>query len=535
MIKPTQLAASTIAFIFLCGIADLYPGPCLFMQPTDDMVRDFSKDRLAPAIKLIPSLAEKIKEPKSRDSGNTILKKKFPGGSWILTGANAGASFRSKSIKFLILDDFDGFDEDIQGEGSPEELADRRTGSFPGRKIYINSTPTKEGGSNIVKSFEKTSQGYFNVPCPHCGYYQYLIWGEKDIAGGIKFERDKNNIVIDAWYQCESCKKRIDEHEKPRMLEKGKYVHKYPERAARGFRYNALVTPLGWVNSWKYIAQKFIEAAAELKAGKYETYKTWINTLMAEPWEQKGDRKADEIRILSDTRPRGLVPSEGVLGLTAGVDTHDDGFYYAVRAWGVGMESWMIQYGFEDNFLLLEKLLSDGRFRDVNGKEYIINCILQDAMGHRTREVYELLFLKDGWWYPTKGEQRMNSMYSFTTLDTYPGSNKPIPGGIKLMRVNTTLYKNHLSNKIKIASGDPGAFHLHSDISQDYVSHMTSEFINDKGVWECPASKHNEYWDCEVLAYCAADYLGIQHWNPIEEKKEAAPKKKVKVKKNRRW
>lgn len=134
LIKPTQLAGTTVALIFLCGIAALYPGPTLFMMPTDAMVRSFSKKKLEKTIKHIPELKGKISEQKSRTSANTILQKDFPGGSWLLTGSNSGASYRSESIKYLVIDDFDGFEVDIQGEGSPEELADRRTGSFPGCK-----------------------------------------------------------------------------------------------------------------------------------------------------------------------------------------------------------------------------------------------------------------------------------------------------------------------------------------------------------------------------------------------------------------
>lgn len=55
------------------------PAPMLVVQPTLDMAQTWSKDRLAPAIRDTPVLAERIKDPRARDSGNTTLHKVFPG------------------------------------------------------------------------------------------------------------------------------------------------------------------------------------------------------------------------------------------------------------------------------------------------------------------------------------------------------------------------------------------------------------------------------------------------------------------------
>jgi phage terminase large subunit GpA-like protein len=51
------------------------PAPMLVVQPTLEMAQTWSKDRLAPAIRDTPALSAKIKDPRSRDSGNTTLHK----------------------------------------------------------------------------------------------------------------------------------------------------------------------------------------------------------------------------------------------------------------------------------------------------------------------------------------------------------------------------------------------------------------------------------------------------------------------------
>ena len=530
VVKPTQCAGTTIALIFMCATADLYPGPLLFWQPTDTMVKSFSTKKLSKTIELIPSLRAKIKDRKVKNSSNTILSKTFPGGSFLLSGANSEASYRSESVRYAIIDDFNGFPSNIEGQGAPSKLVDRRTGTFSNRKVYINSTTTIPS-SNIEIEFESSSQGYFHTPCPWCGFYQYLEWGERAQPGGIKFTRDDKGIVTDAWYQCACCKNRINESEKPWMFENGAYVHTYPEREIKGFKYNALHTPLGWVNSWKYIATEFVESVREMRKGNPEGYIAWLNTMMSEPYEQKGERKGDEIKALCDDRPAGLVPSEGVLGITAGIDTQDNGFYYVIRAWGAGLESWLIRYGFIDSWDALHQIIFDSAYEDANGKSYRVLFALQDAMGHRTKEVYDFCRVRSGI-MPIKGEQKLSSLHSVSNIDAYPGTNKPIPGGIKLLRINTTAYKNHLSTKLQVSPADAGAFHLHGEITDEYVHHMTAEYINDKGIWECPGSRANHLWDCEVMALVAADYIGVQYF---KQQGRTTPRQQQQKKTERRF
>ncbi len=210
-----------------------------------------------------------------------------------------------------------------------------------------------------------------------------------------------------------------------------------------------------------------------------------------------------------------------------------------IRAWGnpVGekLESWGVQDGFVETKEALERIAS-GRYMDSSGIEYIISLTLVDAMGHRTKEVYDWcrgkVQIK-----PSKGEQRMSTPYAVTKLDHYPGSNMPIPGGLPLYRLNSGYYKDELFNKLSIAPTDPGAFHMHSGISDDYVSQMIAEFRNDQGIWECPPGRPNHYWDCEYLAFAAADILRIQHWaasQATEEKDDTQPRP-AQQKRRRLW
>lgn len=78
------------------------------------------------------------------------------------------------------MDEIDGYPSDIDGEGDPILLAERRTATFSKRKkIFLVSTPTIKGLSNIEREFGITDQRYYVVPCPYCHKFQRLVW-EKD-------------------------------------------------------------------------------------------------------------------------------------------------------------------------------------------------------------------------------------------------------------------------------------------------------------------------------------------------------------------
>lgn len=258
--------------------------------------------------------------------------------------------------------------------------------------------------------------------------------------------------------------------------------------------------------------------------------KSFMNTLMAEPWKHRQKaRSEDRILKLCDDRPRGIVPGGGVVAaLTAGVDTQDNGFYYEIRAWGFGMEkeSWCIREGFVIDWGSLAQVLWDDEYLDPNGNKYFVRMVFQDALGHRTAEVYDFCRQYRGRIFPSFGKQTMTQPHAWTNLEFYPGSKKPIPGGLRGIHINTEFYKNELSRLLEIYPADPGAFHYHSELTNAWAQMMIAEYVNEKGVWECPSGKANHGWDCSVLNLAVHGMLEVQQWR----KKTDNPKPTVKQK-----
>ena len=146
---------------------DLSPCPMIIVEPTVQLAEKLSKQRIAPMIESCPTLKDKVRDPRSRHSGNTVFLKEFPNGLLLMTGANSAVGLRQVPAQRLFLDEVDGYPVDIEGEGDPVVLAMKRTNTFKrNRKIYMNSTPTLKDTSRIERAFLRGDQRYFHVPCP---------------------------------------------------------------------------------------------------------------------------------------------------------------------------------------------------------------------------------------------------------------------------------------------------------------------------------------------------------------------------------
>lgn len=527
VVKPTQVGFTELGNNFLFGTAHLYPGPSMMAMPTDAMALKHSKKKVAPSVRAMPCLKGIIKEAKSRDSGNTLLLKEFPGGSWTFTGSNSPASARSDSIRYLILDDYDGFVQEAGTEGSPGDLFRKRTDAFGGKKkIYINSTPTLAGTSHIEREWADSSQGLFNVPCPHCGEYQFMEFGGKDSTHGIKFTRDDDGQVIDVWYTCKHCHARVDEWQKTEMMARGKYIHTYPDRKKRGFKINALYSPVGWL-SWSQIVVEFLQANEAKKKGSTSKMKVWVNTRAAETWEEEGDQpewaklsaRAEPYRILT-------VPWRGQL-VVAGVDTQDNRLEVVVMAYGKGEESWVIYrttiYGNPDQpevWRQLDEILGM-QFQHESGAGLHIESMAVDTGGHKTQAVYQYCRSRGPVAFAIKGQSQPGKpVYGRPTAQDVDYLGKTIKNGVQLYPVGSDVAKGVIYNRLRLTDHGPGYIHFPIGLDDDFYLQLTAEKnvkrydLKGREVREwVKVRERNDVLDCFVYAYAAALKAGVQHRN----------------------
>lgn len=500
-----QVAKSMTMFNYIGAIVDQWPGPILMVQPTVDLAKKVSKQRIAPMIEDTPSLRSKIAEQKSRDSSNTMLEKEFPGGMLLITGANSAASLRSMPIRYLLCDEIDAYPADVDGEGSPLDLAMARTNSFGDRKkVLLTSTPTIKGFSAIEREFEKSDKRYYFVPCPHCGHKDVITFSR------LKFnaERLEDGVQL----VCHDCGALIDESFKAQMLAGGEWRPTAVGDGTRGYHLSGLYSPYGW-KSWKQCVAEFLDAR-----GNPEKLKVFVNTVLGETWEERGDGATPDILKTRREEYKAEVP-DGVRILTCAVDTQKDRLEVKVKGYGADEESWLIAYtvltgdpGQGDVWRELDAFLAT-RFNRADGTAMAIDTTLIDSGGWHTNSVYRYCKSKQGQRiYPLKGHQ-----FQGKAIVGNPSRNNALR--VPLYVVGVDAAKDLVVARMQIGRPGPGYMHLPAWADDDYLAQLTAErairkYIRGKGVvrqWIKPPHARNEAFDLEI--YClAALYTRGHHY-----------------------
>lgn len=504
VIKGTQLGWTEIGNNWILCTIDLYPAPMLMVMPTADLAQKHSKQKITPSIEICESVNDKVSPQKSRSGGNTILLKEFKGGMLAMAGANSASSFRSSSYKNIFLDDVDGFPMDVDDEGSPLELAKNRADAFSNRKIYTNSTPTVSGRSNIEKEYENSDQREYYVPCLECDTMQPLVWAN------IKFEVDENNWIIGkVQYQCRNCGVLIDEGHKTEMLERGKWVAQNPGHEFVGYRLSSLYSPLGFV-SWKKIATEFLEAKAAMKKGDITKMKRWVNTRLAEVWEEEYDEIDDEGLYARREEYQAEVPAEVVV-ITAGIDTQDDRLEVEIMGHGANREKFGIEFkvlhgdpALPDVWLQLDRVL-ERRYEHAKGGLIGIYAGAVDMGGHRTDEVIAYCnkrYIRRV--FAIKGSPQINAPISAKR------ASRRSKGDGKFFMVGVNTAKDSLFAALQIEKEGAGYCHFPkgNGYDKEYFKQLTGERRNDKGRWVSKGGRV-EALDCRVYAECALSITGL--------------------------
>ncbi len=294
------------------------PSLVLMVLPADDDCRTVMTTLVEPTFAESPSLrAALTADTNDRD---TLYQRHFPGGTLTLVSARAPRNLRGRTAKVLLLDEVDGFEIDVRGEGDPVRLAENRTLSFGNRKIVMGSTPVDEETSRILAAYERSDKRVYECPCPACDEFQEVAW--KDI-------RWPEGRPEAAHWVCPSCGGVIEESGKAAFVMAGRWRATAPEiRGHHGYRLNCLVS-LSPNAAWGRLAAEFLEA----KRGGPHTLKAWTTTILAEPWRAEGET-LDEAALLSRREPFDLedIPAE-VLSLTVGIDTGGDRVELATVGW----------------------------------------------------------------------------------------------------------------------------------------------------------------------------------------------------------
>ncbi len=528
--KAAQVGGTECGNNWIGYIIDHAPGPAMSVMPRLDDAKKNSKIRIQPLIDSNPRLKGKVKDARSRDSGNTMLQKDFPGGTLVLTGANSATGLRSMPVRYLFLDETDAYPGDVGGEGDPIDLAEKRTNTFSGRKkVFEVSTPTVEDRSKIEASYNKTDQRKFFVPCPECGHMQWLKWSQ------IKWENDDPET---AHYECEECEYEIQNWQKTKMLEKGEWratsVAKNPLHV--GYHLSSLYSPVGWY-SWQDLVRDWIAANSPRNL---EKLKTFVNTALGETWKDKGE--APEWKKLYNRREpyeMNTIPV-GACFLTAGVDVQKDRLEVEIVAWGRRKRSWSIDYRiFEGDTSSIDSepwqdltALLGEFWTAPNGTDMEIKVMCVDS-GYNTQTVYS--WVKQ---FPlrrvkaVKGSDFQSTIINQGSVVDIKKGRRRIARGTKVFTLGVSVLKQEIYGWLKLDSpenaddAEPYGFCHFPEYNEEHFKRLTSETLETKWVkgkkhFEWVANGRNEQLDCRIYARAAASFYGIDRfkdskWDKLE-------------------
>ena len=523
--KGAQIGATEAGNNWLGYVIHHAPGPMLYVMPTVDAAKRSSKQRISPMLDSIPEVAAKVATPRARDSGNTLFQKDYPGGTLILTGSNSNVGLRSMPARYLFLDEASSYPSDVDGEGSPVQLAIRRTATFKrNRKVFMCSTPTIDGLCTIQEYYEQSDQRQFYLPCPHCGDFITISWDR------ISW---RDNDPTTACLICSECGSEIAESNKTNMLLRGEWRATATGRY-KGYHLSSLYSPLGWY-SWSDAATDFIAA----KKGSQEQLKTFVNTVLGECWQEQGEQLDPSILIVR----REEYPTDITFDKTTiGIDVQKDRLELEHVGWDAKTEeSWSLDY-----IILTGDTAQPAVWEELSE---LLEDLTPDAVaidsGYNTQLVYDFV-AKRKFCYAIKGV----SGFGITLIEDAQKRARRLARrrkkALSAEPIGVDQGKSMVYSYLTITEQGPGYCHFPADAAYDdeYFAQLTAEklvtrYSKGRPRQEFVATRaRNEALDCRVYALSALRLSKNQRKrSPMPQQKapETPPNDVQTPNKRRKW
>lgn len=514
----SQTAKTTTLMGGLAWLIDNEPSPALWLMPTENLARSFSKSRWLPMLEDCPAVVAHFPDDEDK---LTNLEQHFDRCSVTFVGSNSPANLASRPVRILVADEVDKFAPASEKEADALDLAEQRLKAFSSSKAFLTSTPTTTEG-RIWQKFQRGDQRRFYITCPHCKERIKLEWrhvkwdpNAKLDGGGWDFAKVRGS----ARYECQLCGQSITDAQKVASLRTGIWVpeNKGAMPGVRSYHLSSLYSP-DRKCTWGHLAVAFIEARDSLLG-----LQGFINGYLAEPWEnQSAPTERQELVVSSSIE----VKEKDAVFLTADFQAKSPHFWYVVRHWSENGDSVGLAAGSCETWDELRDIQLKFGIRDVHtfiDSGYRADAVYAECLrwGQFTKKTIPPTWMG---WVPTKGEDRKSwknritrtdQPFSATSIDPHIGNNTGLQGRLKL---ELLLFSGDTMKDIldRLRRGQTARKWAVSDAmaSDEYWRHMdceqrTAQYNPSSGrtTWKwIPRSQRwpNHLFDCEVIQIAAA-------------------------------
>lgn len=549
----------------------LDPCPMLLVQPKDDAVEGFSKERIGPLIKATPKLRKLVGNRKTRSAEDTLTFKSFPGGFLAMVGAGSPDNLARRPVQLTLYDEVDKYV--VTREGDAIALGDERQATFPRYLSIRTCSPTISGESRIEDSYLDGDQRQASVDCPHCGHRNFLEffrnveWDKDYSEAGVVVAHHPKTAAI----HCEACGVPWTQGQHLAALQTTRWHQTKPYHCCGQHRdpmvdfeahwKGGKADPVAAVWDWWASDRHAVYRARCPDCGKWpidNEHASFTAGKLFSPWPKDAPPKQaakflaaendPDLRVVFDNTQRGRphkrqaskdlraevlaaraenwaaeVP-DGVAVITVGGDTQDDRVELEFIGWGRGEESWSIAYVVIEGDTskqetwdrVDEQLLRV--WRRADGRPFTVDAACIDSGGHRTNEVYR--FAKDRlgrhvWAVKGASEQAGKRAPVWPTVK--PSTKKKAQ--YRPTIVGTNAAKDTIRSRLGLDKPGAGYMHVHQSRDIGWYEQMLAPKLMLKikagrrfTTWETPKSKADEASDCRVYGYAALQgliHLGV--------------------------
>jgi len=484
------------------------PRSQIIVQPTQGDMQTLMETKVRPMLDANDAITSVMAKQRGREGVNNSRIISYIGGWLMMAWAGSPKTLRGRSAPVTIADEIDGMES--TAEGDPVQLLVQRSATFGDQRLLVeSSTPTTKGESRIEPAYLAGDQRRYHVPCPHCGHHQVLVW--KNVVWQGKDDPEGEQLPDTARYACEDCGTAWDDGERIAAIRAGKWVAARPFRGHASFHLPEMCSTFRRLRD---IVQSYLDKVAVGDA------QSFVNVSLAETYEEAGE-KADPTTLLArrESYPA-QVPAGGVF-ITAGIDMQIDRLELEIVAWGVGEESWNVDYRVlwgdplaGDVWHDLDDVLAE-QFEHETGVMLSVGAACLDTGGTSgyTQAAYDYARGKTGRrLFAIKGVGGWGRAIVEKPQRKQSGKNAR---KVDLFLVGTDEAKLTTMRRLANAKPGPGYCHFPTDRDQSYFDMLTAEkmvtrYIKGQPVreWRKPDKARNEALDCRNYAYAALKVIG---------------------------